>query len=139
MLCFIYFSILFEMSYLPELLLLSNLFSIVNMSSSVTSSNLQDWIVGVFKYCSNISLLKWSSSFDRSLPIFTKYSLNESAILCGIVNVSPLYWNLLCSSLHCLCLAKVTIILLRQMTYQINTIIILLINNFVCILSRHGI
>ena len=42
MLCFIYFSILFEMSYLPELLLLSNLFSIVNMSSSVTSSNIQD-------------------------------------------------------------------------------------------------
>ena len=42
MLCFIYFSILFEMSYLPELLLLSNLLSIVNMSSSVTSSNLQD-------------------------------------------------------------------------------------------------
>ena len=42
MLCFIYFSILFEMSYIPELLLLSNIFSIVNMSSSVTSSNLQD-------------------------------------------------------------------------------------------------
>ena len=42
MLCFIYFSILFEMSYLPELLLLFNLISIVYMSSSVTSSNLQD-------------------------------------------------------------------------------------------------
>ena len=34
--CFIYFSILFEMSYLPELFLLSNLFNIVNRSSSVT-------------------------------------------------------------------------------------------------------
>ena len=39
MVCFIYFSILFEMSYLPELLLFSNVFSIVNMSSSGTSSN----------------------------------------------------------------------------------------------------